>query len=228
MNIERRSYNNVINFRVDEPTSGDTITDEPTSGDTITDEPSGDTKSKGVFYGYALKFATPSPDYGFIEVIDNKALDQEILNKSDIRALFNHDPNLVLARNAFGQGTLRLSLDNVGLYYEFDDPDTTLSRDLKRNMELGNITQSSFAFILEEDSITEIDGKIIRTILKIKEMFDISPVTYPFYPTATSGVRQRVEDYKKSLEQKDTIITQTDLSRSNDISKFLRIEKLRY
>ena len=153
--------------------------------------------NKTVFYGYALRFDEPSPvRNGWYEVIRKGALTQDIIDKSDIRALFNHNPDLVLARKNDKVDTLKLTLDDKGLYYEFEDPQTMLSDDLKRHMKLGNIDQSSFAFTLEPDGdvIREDDnGVIVRELTKFKELYDVSPVTYAFYPTAISGVKERVE-----------------------------------
>lgn len=139
--------------------------------------------------GYATKF-TPSisEDLGFFrEQIDPHAFDECLAANPDVRGLFNHDPNQVLGRTT--AGTLRLSTDSVGLMYEIDPPATTLANDLMVSMERGDITQSSFGFICIEDTWREgVNGEYIRTVLKA-ELFDVSPVTFPAYADATSGVR---------------------------------------
>src|SRR5688572_16918348 len=62
----------------------------------------------------------------------------------DARALFNHDPNMLLGRA--GAGTLRLSTDARGLRYEIDIPDTTVGRDVATSIARGDLAGSSFAF----------------------------------------------------------------------------------
>ena len=72
--------------------------------------------------GHAALFNNVSPDLGgFRERIKPGAFTDSLAN-DDIRALFNHDPNWLLGRSS--AGTLRLSLDSVGLRYEIDPPET--------------------------------------------------------------------------------------------------------
>lgn len=144
--------------------------------------------------GYATKF-TPamSEDLGFFrEQIDPHAFDACLAANPDVRGLWNHDANHVLGRTI--AGTLRLSTDATGLFYEIDPPATNVAKDLMISMERGDVTQSSFGFICIEDTWREdADGNYIRTVLKA-ELFDVSPVTFPAYPDATSGVRALFPD----------------------------------
>lgn len=156
-----------------------------------------------VITGYGAVFNTLSePMWGFREIIAPGAFD-DVLN-DDVRALFNHDSNFVLGRNG---KTLRLSVDDRGLKYEIDAPNTQTIRDLViEPMKRGDITQSSFAFSVEEDEWTEEeDGMILRTIKKIKRLFDVSPVTYPAYSAADSTVRSLDEFKRKGENNNDSI-----------------------
>lgn len=156
--------------------------------------------------GYALKFNTWSEDLGgFIEIIDRNALNN--CDMTDVRCLIDHDSQKILGRTT--NGTLKLTVDDIGLRYECVPSDTTYARDLLINMENGNINQCSFGFILnynnkdcdsweydEERSIYK------RTIKDIKQLFDVSPVTYPAYTQTECVVAQRkLEDLKSELEQ---------------------------
>lgn len=156
-----------------------------------------------VITGYGAVFNTLSePMWGFREIIAPGAFD-DVLN-DDVRALFNHDSNFVLGRNG---KTLRLSVDERGLKYEIDAPNTQTIRDLViEPMKRGDITQSSFAFTVDEESWDQDDdGVIIRTIKKIKRLFDVSPVTYPAYSAADSTVRSLDEFKSKSENNNDSI-----------------------
>ncbi len=159
--------------------------------------------------GYAAKFNKESEVLynSFVEVIAPGAFD-EVLN-DDIRALFNHDPNHILARSKNGSGTLNLSIDGTGLKYEFRaNTNTTAGADLVENIRAGNIDQSSFAFTIASGGETwtteERDGKEIevRTISKIDRLFDVSPVTYPAYPSASVGLRS-LKKYQEGKEEKE-------------------------
>lgn len=125
----------------------------------------------------------------FREVIRRGAFESALKGGDDVRALFNHDPNLVLGRGR--AGTLRLAEDGTGLRVEIDPPDTQVARDLVASIARGDVSQMSFAFRTIEDRWTysEEPGKPdFREILKV-ELFDVSPVTFPAYTTTDVGLR---------------------------------------
>ena len=162
-------------------------------------EPDEDGATKIV--GYGAVFNTLSePMWGFREMIAPGAFDSVL--EDDVRALFNHDKNFVLGRNG---KTLRLSVDSHGLKYEIDAPKTQTVRDLViEPMLRGDITQSSFAFSVDEESWDEDDdGVVIRTIKKVKKLYDVSPVTYPAYSAADSTVRS-LDVYKEKRDNTNT------------------------
>ncbi len=137
--------------------------------------------------GHAAKFDVLSEDLGgFRERIAPGCFAKSI-GSSDIRALFNHDANIVLGRNK--AGTLRLSEDSAGLAYEVDAPDTQLVRDMVLSpIARGDVNQCSFGFYTINDKWTKVDGEWIRTLLEA-ELLDVSPVTYPAYPQTEVAVR---------------------------------------
>lgn len=155
--------------------------------------------------GYAAKFNVESENLGsesyqFREIIEPGAF-SDVLN-DDVRALLNHDPNFILARSKAGEGTLRIGQDDVGLWYEFEAPDTQAGRDLMESIRRGDIDQSSFSFTVQRDGQKweekqEGEGPtfIKRTIMKVARLFDVSPVTYPAYPDATVALRS-LETFK--------------------------------
>lgn len=147
--------------------------------------------------------------------------------KDDVVALFNHDPNLPLARTtAKGDGKLELYLTKDGdLGYRFKVPNTSMGKDLSENIRNGVISKSSFAFTIEEDEWQYAkEGKRdtdLRVIKKIGRLYDVSPVTYPAY-NDTSVAQRSLERYHEQEEEKekelradqyerDLIIRQLDL-----------------
>jgi hypothetical protein len=143
---------------------------------------------KPTVVGYGAVFNSMSNDLGgFREYISPKAFEGRL--DDDVRFLVNHDANLVLARTT--NGTLRLSVDEKGLRYEADMPNTSTARDLMELLKNGTISQSSFAFTVEEDSWEIKDGMNIRTIDKVSQLYDVSSVTYPAYNAASSSVALR-------------------------------------
>jgi len=148
--------------------------------------------------GYGAVFNTLSNDLGgFTERIDPKAFDGR--TDDDVRFLLNHDPNFIYGRTT--AGTLRLSIDEKGLRYEVDMPDTQSARDLEVSLERGDINQSSFAFTVEEDSWDQGDNGIIRTINKVSRLYDVSAVTYPAYEEASVALRS-LEQWKEETQEK--------------------------
>lgn len=147
--------------------------------------------------GYAAKYNVLSEMmWDFQEAIAPGAFDNVM--GDDVRALFNHDPNHILGRTL--SGTLRLSLDDVGLVYEVDLPNTEMAETVSCAVERGDVTQSSFAFIVNEATWTEReDGTWLRTITNLKRLYDVSPVTYPAYPDATVGMRSAMVKEQRQL-----------------------------
>lgn len=137
---------------------------------------------------------------GFVEQVDPKAFNRSLGDNPDVRALINHDSSMILGRTR--SGTLRLSTDSTGLAYEIDMPDRTDARDLLVSMERGDVTQSSFAFYVmpNGDTWSETDqGMPLRTLTALSiHNGDVSPVTYPAYEDADSGVAGRA--YKSLAE----------------------------
>ena len=153
--------------------------------------------------GYAARFNELSEEmWGMREKIAPGAF-TEAIGKSDVRSLWNHDPNYVLGRTK--NGTLQIREDEQGLFYEVTPPDAQWARDLVESIKRGDVDQSSFAFTVEAQEWDERSDPITRTIVKVRELFDVSPVTYPAYPTATSGVRSLkdvAEERRKEMTPK--------------------------
>ena len=80
-------------------------------------------------------------------------------------------------------------------------PDTSYARDLMVSIERGDVTQSSFGFIVDRDRWEEDDeGRVIRTIETFRQLLDVSPVTFPAYPEADVGLRS-LAAYKATQER---------------------------
>lgn len=158
-----------------------------------------------IIEGYALVFNSLSEDLGgFREKILPEAMDG-MIEKSDILALLNHSKDRgVLARSRYGKGSLALEIDEVGLKYRFEAPHTALGDEVLEYLRRGDITSSSFAFVLEEDEWTkQDDGSYLRTIKKFRRLYDVSPVFEPAY-AATSACKRFAEiqeEERKAIEE---------------------------
>jgi hypothetical protein len=74
---------------------------------------------------------------------------------------------------------------------EVTPPDTQLVRDMVLSpIDRGDITQQSFGFTVSQDKWEDVDKDIPkRTILEVRELFDVSPVTFPAYPDTSVALR---------------------------------------
>ncbi len=172
--------------------------------------------------GHAAVFDSWSETLGgifpFKEKVKRGAF-SESLQKDDIRALFNHDPNYVLGRNK--AGTLELREDEHGLLVRIMPPDTAWAKDLRTSIKRGDINQMSFGFTVEEDEWRYEDGYDIRELKKVK-LFDVSPVTFPAYMATDVGVRA-MESYNEYRAQK----ADKDKQRQEKIDKEKEKQKLK-
>lgn len=136
-----------------------------------------DTKNKII--GHAAVFNSPAgePDF-FMEIVLPGAFTDSIA-QDDIRALWNHNSDFVLGRNK--SGTLFLQEDDKGLLTTILPSESQLIHDMVLiPMERGDITQMSFGFTVINQKWEVRNGVDYRIIEKVK-LWDVSPVTYPFY-----------------------------------------------
>lgn len=153
--------------------------------------------------GYAIVFNQLSNDLGgFKETIEPTALD-DIMQDSTVLCLLNHNVDRgVLAKYDKGVGSLKLQLDDFGLYYQFEAPHTALGDELLEGINRGDITTSSFAFTCDEDEWKRNEnGDYVRTIKKINGIYDVSPVYQAAY--SQTSVNTRGLDVLKNKEAKE-------------------------
>lgn len=149
-------------------------------------EGGGDTEPTRIV-GHAAVFDKLSEDLGGFREKIAPGTFANTIKKDDVRALFNHSPDIVLGRNK--AGTLELDEDKKGLAISINPPDTSAARDLIVSLERGDIDQMSFGFRTIDDRWEDQDKKTpIRTLLEVK-LLDVSPVTFPAYPQTDVGLR---------------------------------------
>lgn len=143
--------------------------------------------------GYAAKFDVPTDigdvrTWGFREIIRKGAFARTI-KEGDIRALFNHNTDLIVGRSS--AGTLRLSEDEVGLRYEIDPPNTQAGRDLVESIRRKDIRGSSFLFTPRKETWGRdpADENIYLRELVDVDVFELGPVTFPQYEETEADIR---------------------------------------
>lgn len=144
--------------------------------------------------GHAAVFGQMAKVPGGYEQLSRSAFD-DVLDRSDsdVVALINHDPQMLLGRQS--SGTLRLKSDDEGLAFELDLPDTSYAEDLRKLVARGDMTGASFGFIPGNDGTftRAADGGQLHTINTITYLRDVGPVTLPAY--AGAGVALRSYDF---------------------------------
>jgi HK97 family phage prohead protease len=125
--------------------------------------------------------------WGFREVVRPGAFTTAL--KSDVRCLFNHDPNVVLGRTK--SGTMELRDTGTGLKFVCTPPDSQAARDVMASIDRGDVDGCSFGFRTLKDRWTfaNKDGETDLRELLEAELFDVGPVTYPAYEQTDVGVR---------------------------------------
>jgi len=125
----------------------------------------------------------------FTEIIEPGFFESVLEN--DVRALWNHNTDMVLGRTK--SRTLKLNDRDEGLGVTIDPPDTQLGRDAVTSIRRGDVDQMSFAFSVKHgaDEWKESEGVLTRTLKRgaCKELYDVSPVSFPAYPQTSVGVR---------------------------------------
>lgn len=135
-----------------------------------------------VLEGYAARF-NETTDLGYFkEQIQRGAFDGRL--EDDVRYLLNHK-GMPMARTA--NGTLKLEVREEGLWTRAVLNDTQQSRDVYAAVKRGDISSMSFAFTVAEDSH---DPQMnLRTVTRVGKIYDVSPVSFPAYPTTTIQAR---------------------------------------
>lgn len=148
------------------------------------EQPINNVEEERIIEGYAIVFNKLSEDLGgFREMIMPEAIDQELINNSDIYYLYNHNNDSIpLARSNHGVGSLELTIDDKGLKYRFN----CLNTEFYQLVQRGDLDKSSFAFSLPKDGSGEVWEKsqeynYVRKIVKIEQLFDCSAVLVPAY-----------------------------------------------
>lgn len=156
-------------------------------------------KGIGTLAGYASVFNRLSENLGgFVEQVADTAFTKTLRDGGPVIARFNHEDNFLLGTTA--AETLRLSVDDTGLLYEVDLPDTTAGRDVRALASRGDLTHSSFAFRTIADSWDESpEGFPMRTLKEV-QLVDVAPVVNPAYRDTTTGLRSLAKAINLDLE----------------------------
>lgn len=171
--------------------------------------------------GYAILFGVPSePLYAYDdeearEVIAPGAVTKELLDGCDIKMTMFHDRQLILARSKNGAGTLSYGVDDKGVYFEFEAPNTVDGDKALELVRRGDISGCSFAFSTHyydsayvSRDVQRVDGKtvITYTVNVITGIYDFTLAADPAYPDTNceAEARELVRELREQEEKPET------------------------
>lgn len=148
--------------------------------------------------GYAVVFNQPSQPLPFIEYISRDALNDVDFSKTLL--LYAHDYNKILARA--DSATLKTEIDDTGLKFTAQIPDTTLGTDTFKNIQAGNVKGCSFGFTIAQGGDrwdTRQDGTTIHYVDKIDTVSELTLTAIPAYEetSVSAQVQRDLQEYLK-------------------------------
>ena len=138
------------------------------------------------------------------EIIPPSAVSADLLRGCDIIADLEHDPSRMIARANKGSGTLTLTLDDTGLKYSFEAPNTTDGDYALEMVRRGDLFGSSFAYSTDEQvnvTYTKDGDTLIRNVNKIDAIYDVAIVANPAYLQTSVEARSADEHLKEIIKR---------------------------
>lgn len=157
-----------------------------------------DGKESRTIEGYAIVFGVESviiQDWyeTYREIIEPGAITQERLADFDIKMTIWHNREKLLARSNKGVGTLRLTVDEVGVKYEFEAPCTPDGDTCLELVKRGDLAGSSFTYWSDEKSChyEKTDEDILlRHVDRIDRIYEMTVASDPAYQQTSVTARE--------------------------------------
>lgn len=152
-----------------------------------------------VIEGYAIVFGVESRmlcDYwdDYREIIEPGAVTAEQIAGWDIKMTMYHNREKLLARSNKGEGTLRLSVDEVGVKYEFEAPNTADGDAALELVKRGDLGGSSFTYWSDEQHSVRYektdDGVLLRHVNRVDWCGEMTIAADPAYIQTTVTARE--------------------------------------
>ena len=173
-------------------------------------------KEGRIIEGYAIVFESWSRDLGgYTEIIHKGAVTDEMIKRSDIIANMDHKDDYMMARSKYGTGNLQLSIDDHGVKFRFDCPETAKGEELLQHIKRGEISECSFCFTLPDNDECEIwyydtNKNFRHEIFEIGQLYDISCLTTAAYADTSVSARN-LEMARRAIEK----LTDNNMNDSN-------------
>lgn len=166
-----------------------------------------DATGKLVIEGYGAVFGQRSKliyEQGkfFYEIIDRQAFDAVLAEPDKLNVVLtrDHERTQILARTI--SGTLTLEIDEIGLKYRAELPNTELGRETYELVKRGDLFESSFIFTVTREGQTwkrDAEGNLERTIKSVRSLHDVAIVVDGAY----SNTKIDVSEARNFIEAED-------------------------
>lgn len=153
--------------------------------------------------GHAAVFGQRANIAGiFEEIIEPSAFND--CDLSDVSLFVNHIQSaLPLARCKGGQGTMKVGIDDKGLFIKakLDIQNNRDAQSLYSSIQRNDIDGMSFSFYIREQRWENLDSELpTRRITKIAKVSEVSAVTYPAYEGTDIASRSK-KDLDKAIKE---------------------------
>lgn len=160
----------------------------------------------------------------YYEVILPSALDG-LIEKNDVKVYLDHDPSQgTFARSKYGVGSLRLSVTEQGLEFDFEAPETVFGDALLEGIKRGDYDKMSFAFYVGESDWGAENGEDIHYIRSFAKVTEISILSLQPAYNATDVELRSLEEYKEERNKSIEKINAIEDSLNNLYKKYLDLE----
>ena len=175
--------------------------------------------------GRAILFNTPSAplwsddEEEAREIIAPEAITKELLDGCDIKFTMFHDRQLILARSNKGTGTLSYTVDDKGVAFEFEAPNTVDGDKALELVKRGDLAGCSFAFSThywDESFVSRTvevrDGRayITYTVKAVTGVYDMTLAADPVYPDTSVEAREFARDLREAAKPEAPDTTKVD------------------
>ena len=183
-------------------------------------------KESRTIEGYAIVFGVESvilADYwdNYREIIEPGAITQERVQGMDIKMTMYHNREKLLARSNRGEGTLKLRVDEVGVHYEFEAPNTEDGNTALELVKRGDLSGSSFMYWSDEASGVSYektqDGLLLRRVKNIGEIYDMTIAADPAYTETTALAREAMDKFLKPEKKEVSSMRYTRERRNREL-----------
>lgn len=174
---------------------------------------------KLVLRGYPIVFNTETRIYDYWDGEIRETILPTALNETNLNGVYlfvGHNADNVLGKVG---ANMRVEVDETGLFFECELPNTQLARDRYNLVESGIVDGMSFGFRCS-DQVN--DATKTRTITKIDELFEITITPFPAYKEA-SIVAKREKDL---AEEKTRLESEKASKAEEETARLAKIKEL--